>query len=195
MINCILQNQRKGIVMITLKTPLCDLLNINYPIIQAGMAGGATTVDLIANVSNAGGLGSLGAAYMKQDALRKTIREIKQRTDRPFAVNLFCTEDDFPPHNIEHEQEVKAALLSIGKHLGITDEDIQFQTTDLFNERFQVLIEEEVPIISTAFGILPIDKMETAKRGNIKIISMVTTVKEAMLAENVGVRCYCRSRQ
>ncbi|WP_071394813.1 NAD(P)H-dependent flavin oxidoreductase [Bacillus tuaregi] len=173
--------------MITLDTPLCDGLNIKYPIIQAGMAGGSTTVELIANVCNAGGLGSLGAAYMMPDDIRKAIRNIKQQTDRPFAVNLFCVEDIINQNDKEHEHEVKEVLLSLGENLGITEDHIQFQTPNLFNERFQVLIEEEVPIISTAFGILPVDKMAAAKQRNIKVISMVTTVKEAMIAEKAGV--------
>ena len=45
--------------MLTMSTDLCDLLKIKYPIIQAGMAGGATTPALVASVSNAGGLGTL----------------------------------------------------------------------------------------------------------------------------------------
>ena len=173
--------------MITLQTPLCDVLNIKYPIIQAGMAGGSTTVELIANVCNAGGLGSLGAAYMMPDDIRKAIRNIKQQTDCPFAVNLFCVEDIINPNEKKHEHEVKEVLIRLGKNLGIKEEHIKFQTPDLFNERFQVLIEEEVPIISTAFGILPVDKMEAAKQRKIKVISMVTTVKEAVIAEKAGV--------
>lgn len=173
--------------MITLQTPLCEVLNIKYPIIQAGMAGGSTTVELIANVCNAGGLGSLGAAYMMPDDIRKTIKDIRQQTDRPFAVNLFCVEDLNTPSDKKHENEVKEVLISLGKNLSITEDHIQFQTPDLFNERFQVLIEEEVPIISTAFGILPDDKMEAVKQRKIKVISMVTTVKEAVIAEKAGV--------
>lgn len=171
--------------MITLQTPLCKLLGIDYPIIQAGMAGGSTTVELIVNVCNAGGLGSLGAAYMKPEAIRKAIRDIKQQTNRPFAVNLFCVNDVVDQNEDKHE--VQKVLNQIGKQLGIAENSIQFQTTDLFEEQFQVLIEENVPIISTAFGVLPSTKMETAKQRGMKVISMVTTVKEAILAENAGV--------
>lgn len=171
--------------MITLQTPLCKLLDIDYPIIQAGMAGGSTTVELIVNVCNAGGLGSLGAAYMKPEAIRMAIRDIKQQTNRPFAVNLFCVNDVVDQNEDNHE--VQKVLNRIGKQLGIAENSIQFQTTDFFEEQFQVLIEENVPIISTAFGVLPATKMETAKQRGIKVISMVTTVKEAILAESAGV--------
>ncbi|MFP3490880.1 nitronate monooxygenase, partial [Staphylococcus sp. SIMBA_130] len=71
-----------------------SMLNITYPIVQAGMAGGVTTPQLVASVSNAGGLGSLGAGYMTPEQMKKAIRDIKRLTPKPFAVNLFIPEDD-----------------------------------------------------------------------------------------------------
>jgi nitronate monooxygenase len=65
-----------------------SLLCTRYPIVQAPMAG-ASTPELVAAVSNAGGLGSLGAALLAPDDLRAAIREIRARTDAPFGVNLF----------------------------------------------------------------------------------------------------------
>ncbi|EMF45675.1 Enoyl-[acyl-carrier-protein] reductase [Planococcus halocryophilus Or1] len=66
--------------MISLKTEICQLFKIEYPIIQAGMAGGPTTVELVAEVSNAGSLGTLGAAYMTPDELRQAIKAIQSKT-------------------------------------------------------------------------------------------------------------------
>jgi NAD(P)H-dependent flavin oxidoreductase YrpB (nitropropane dioxygenase family) len=60
-----------------LHTKLCDLLNIQYPIIQAGMAGGPTTPELVAAVSNAGGLGILAASRLTPEQLRDAIQRIK----------------------------------------------------------------------------------------------------------------------
>lgn len=172
--------------MITLKTDLCILLNIDYPIIQAGMAGGATTPEMIANVSNAGGLGTLGAAYMKPEDIQKAILDIRKLTNKPFAVNLFCVE------NIElldknQAAEVKSELMRIGQGLGVKDTDINFEAAEYFEEQFEVLVENKVPVISTAFGLLSSEKMKIAKENNIKVISMVTTVEEAMLSEKNGV--------
>src|SRR5699024_11547620 len=67
-------------------------LEIKYPIIQAGMAGGITTPELVAAVSNAGGLGTLGAGYMSAEQVKQTIRKIKQLTNKPFGINLFIPE-------------------------------------------------------------------------------------------------------
>lgn len=70
-----------------IKTSLCDLLGIQYPIIQGGMAWVATA-ELAAAVSNAGGLGIIGAGNAPGDYVREEIRKIKTMTDKPFGVNI-----------------------------------------------------------------------------------------------------------
>lgn len=70
-----------------LKNKLCQLLNIEYPILQGGMAWVATA-ELAAAVSNAGGLGLIGAGHMPPDALRAEIRKTKSMTNKPFGVNI-----------------------------------------------------------------------------------------------------------
>lgn len=66
---------------------ICKLLNIKYPVIQGGMAWVATA-ELAAAVSNAGGLGLIGAGHMPPDALRKEIRRAKELTTKVFGVNV-----------------------------------------------------------------------------------------------------------
>ena len=70
-----------------LHTRLTKLLGIEHPIIQGGMAWTATW-ELAAAVSNAGGLGIIGAGHMPTDLLRDQIRGAKPATDKPFGVNL-----------------------------------------------------------------------------------------------------------
>jgi nitronate monooxygenase len=72
--------------------PLLQRLRIDYPILLAPMAGEAAKAPLVAAVSNAGGLGMLGAGYMSPEKLLATIAEIRALTSRPFGVNLFVTE-------------------------------------------------------------------------------------------------------
>ena len=64
---------------------LCKLLKIRYPIIQADMAG-STTPELVAAVSNAGGLGIVGAAIVTPDQLLEMILKIKKLTTCPYGV-------------------------------------------------------------------------------------------------------------
>ena len=69
-----------------LRTALCDLLGIEHPIIQAGM-GEFTSAELVAAVSNAGGLGSLGCAYRTMGEIKTQMATTKELTSQPFAVN------------------------------------------------------------------------------------------------------------
>ena len=71
---------------IMFKTRVCDILGIEYPIVLAGM-GGASTPELAAAVSNAGGLGVLGAAGCGPKQLREWIRRTRELTDKPFGVD------------------------------------------------------------------------------------------------------------
>jgi NAD(P)H-dependent flavin oxidoreductase YrpB (nitropropane dioxygenase family) len=69
------------------KTRLTDLLGIRHPIVQAGM-GYVAGAKLAAATSRAGGLGVIASATMSLDQLRTAIREVRERTDAPFGVNL-----------------------------------------------------------------------------------------------------------
>ncbi|MCH9743410.1 MAG: nitronate monooxygenase, partial [Gammaproteobacteria bacterium] len=69
------------------------------------MAGGITTPELIAAVSNAGGLGSLGAGYLSADEITDQIKKIRALTDKPFAVNLFIPDET----SIVSSEQVDAA--------------------------------------------------------------------------------------
>src|SRR5215510_5102358 len=72
-----------------LRTPLCDLFGIEHPILLAGM-GGVSMAPLVAAVSNAGGLGVIGAAALSPDDLREEIRRTRALTRKPFAVDLLA---------------------------------------------------------------------------------------------------------
>jgi NAD(P)H-dependent flavin oxidoreductase YrpB (nitropropane dioxygenase family) len=70
-----------------LRTRLCDILDIEYPIILAGM-GGVATAELVAAVSEAGGLGVVGAASMPADEIERQVRRIRDLTSKPFGVDV-----------------------------------------------------------------------------------------------------------
>jgi len=79
-------------------TPICDYFGIKYPILLAGM-GGVAMHKLVAAVSNAGGLGVIGAASLSPDLLRAEIRKTRELTDKPFAVDLLAPIPDMMrPH-------------------------------------------------------------------------------------------------
>ncbi|MNH98275.1 Nitronate monooxygenase [compost metagenome] len=169
---------------IQLETDICRMFNIRYPIFLAGMAGGISTAKLVAAVSDAGGLGTLGAAYMEPAAIREAIQEIRQLTNAPFAVNLFAIDVS---DNQTRVKEVQIELNQIRDVLGIphaAEEPVV--TPDFFEQQLAVLFEERVPVISTAFGFLKESFLQQAQSAGIRIVTMVTTVREALLAEQAG---------
>jgi enoyl-[acyl-carrier protein] reductase II len=70
-----------------IRTPVCDLLGIDVPIIQAGMGPFGSGAELAAAVSNAGALGTLGAALRPMDDFERQVARLRELTDRPFAIN------------------------------------------------------------------------------------------------------------
>jgi enoyl-[acyl-carrier protein] reductase II len=74
---------------VTLRTPVCDLLGIEVPVFLAGM-GGVAFADVCAAVSEAGGFGTLGMAMSSPEQIRAEMRKVRERTQRPFGVDLLA---------------------------------------------------------------------------------------------------------
>jgi NAD(P)H-dependent flavin oxidoreductase YrpB (nitropropane dioxygenase family) len=77
----------------TLRTPICELFGIRYPIVQTGM-GYVSGPELTAATAEAGGLGILGGGSMTYDELVAAVRRVKELTDRPFGVNMRASQAD-----------------------------------------------------------------------------------------------------
>jgi enoyl-[acyl-carrier protein] reductase II len=99
-----------------LYTPICDYFGIKYPIVLAGM-GAVSMHKLVAAVSNAGGLGVIGAASLTPEQLRAEIRKTRELTDKPFAVDLLAPIPDMMrPHMpvlIEEKVRIFVAGLAV----------------------------------------------------------------------------------
>jgi enoyl-[acyl-carrier protein] reductase II len=95
-----------------LRTSICDLLGIDVPIIQAGM-GTFTSADLVAAVSNAGALGSLGAGTRSMESLKEQLARVHELTDRPFAVNFTLVPVPPTPEALSLTLAAKPRLVSL----------------------------------------------------------------------------------
>ena len=91
---------------------ICDLLGIDYPILQGGMAW-LGTAELVSAVSNAGGLGVIGSGDAPTEWLRAQIRQTRQMTGRPFAVNIMMM-SPFLADNLKLVVEEKVGILTFG---------------------------------------------------------------------------------
>lgn len=78
-----------------MKTEITELLGIEYPVIQGGMAWVAE-YHLASAVSEAGGLGIIGAASAPPEVVREQIRKVKERTEKPFGVNVMLMNPNAP---------------------------------------------------------------------------------------------------
>ena len=164
---------------------LLKKLGIEYPIIQAPMAGGPTTPELIAAVSNAGGLGSLGAAYLKPADLIDAIRHIRALTSKPFNVNLFAggyhTDTDFDA------QPMLAALTEIHAKLGLPAPTLPAVPSYPFSEQFEAVLEAHPPVFSFTFGVPNNKDLLRLRAHGIVTMGTATTVEEARILASAGV--------
>ncbi|MCJ7841056.1 nitronate monooxygenase [Lederbergia sp. NSJ-179] len=165
---------------------ITQALNIKYPIIQAGMAGGVTTPELVAAVSNAGALGTLGAGYMSPEQTQESIRKIKQLTDQPFGVNLFVPE--LPDISEDVIEKANEWLRPFREELNLSEKpEVQKPSASFFEKQIEIMMEEQVPICSFTFGIPPKETVQKLKKRNTVVIGTATTVKEAMANEEHGM--------
>jgi nitronate monooxygenase len=178
---------------------LCKLLNIKYPIIQAGMAG-QTTAELVAAVSNAGGLGILGATRMTPDQLLETIKKIKEKTVKPFGVNLWIgpsiinnkNQDEKPVREFLNEKIRKPFSIPLKPEIpderqGSNTANNSIQNSSFeskYNEQIKIIVEEGVPVASFVMGD-PVKFIDKIHSKGINVMSMVTNVEDAVtLAKN-----------
>jgi len=168
-----------------LETKLTRKLNVQYPIIQAPMAGGPTTPELVAAVSNAGGMGSLGAGYLAPDQIRSAIKAIRQLSDRPFGVNLFVPEE--PNTSDDRIDGMNDYLDKYRAELGIASSPPVPKLAESFEEQVEVLLEENVPVFSFTFGIPSLEVIQAFQRRGTVVIGTATTVEEGARLEASGV--------
>jgi nitronate monooxygenase len=167
-------------------TPLCDLLDIKYPLIQAGMSG-FTTPELVASVSNAGALGILGAARLSSTQLKESISKIKDKTNCPFGVNLLLA----PPERQGSKEEVRKVQDYFNRirqnqkiPLQSTIADIKLPPNNI-QEKLKIIMEERVPLVSFGLGD-PDQIVKEVHEVGIKVMTMVTTVQEALQVARGG---------
>jgi nitronate monooxygenase len=166
-----------------LSTRFCSQYGIRYPIVQAPMAGGWTTPELVAAVTNAGGLGSLPATRLSVDALRDAIAKIRSATHGPFAVNFLVGPPDDAPADVNAMQLV---LDEVRAELGLPPGPRALRLPpSVIAEQLGVALEAGVPVISFAMGC-PSPLIQAAHSAGARVFVMVTTVDEAIEAERFG---------
>ncbi len=175
-----------------LHTALCDLLGIEYPILQSGM-GGIAGPDLVAAVSHAGALGIIAGLNVAPEDLRKMIRRVRELTDRPFGVNLWLHPALRPPTDPATlpETDVRGAqsiLNRFRERLGVAPTTARPAPLPNFvDAAFAVVIDERVPVFSVALGDPGPDMVAACRARGVKVMGMVATVDAARILAASGV--------
>ena len=164
---------------------LLTRLGVENPVILAPMAGGPGSPELAAAVSNAGGLGCLGAAYLPPEQLRSDIRRIRTLTAKPFGVNLFARGPEAP--QLVDPGPIVAILAEIHQKFGLAPPAPPAPVPDPFPEQLAVILEEHVPVFSFTFGMPDRAALEALRKRRILILGSATTMEEAHLLSKAGV--------
>jgi nitronate monooxygenase len=142
------------------------------------MAGGPSTVELAAAVSEAGGLGFLAAGYRTADAVREEIGALRGRSSAPFGVNVFVPRSD--PVDEASLAEYVERLREFGE-LGEPRWD-----DDQWEAKLGVLADERVPVVSFTFALPSAEELERLRGAGSELWMTVTSVAEARAAVERG---------
>ena len=192
-----------------LRTKLCDILDIEYPILSAGMGPSlvgektGAPVELVVAVSEAGGLGVLGAAGFTVDEMREEIREIKKLTDKPFGVDLLLPAQtveqgdsayDGPPELLLSDiiKTLPKAhyewIMKIKEEMRLPEIEATIKmasTTSFPHASIKVCIEEGVPLFCAGLGN-PGFMVEDAHAAGMKVLGISGNTKNAVRIARSG---------
>lgn len=191
-----------------LRTRLCDMLDIEYPILSAGMGPNllgeetGAPVELVVAVSEAGGLGVLGGSGYSIAELRQAIRDIKAKTDKPFGVDILLPKSIVGTEELTGGGEVPLSQLlqtmpqahqdwvkKMKVDLDLPDVEIMVKmdtTTMMPSEAVQVCIEEKIPLFCAGLGN-PGFMVEEAHASGVKVLAITGNTKNAKRMADSGI--------
>ncbi|MEO6283146.1 MAG: nitronate monooxygenase [Dyadobacter sp.] len=171
------------------QTRITQLLGIRYPILLGPMGGGFSTPELLAAVSNAGGLGSLGAYTLTPEQLLLADQTIKSLTDKPYNVNLWVSDVDpeLASYSAESLEKVKALFKPYFDSLNIALPELDQNIPSKFDKQLEVLFKIKPAVFSFIFGIPSAEILNEARRLGIKTVGAATTLDEALALEEAKV--------
>lgn len=165
-------------------------LGITYPVIQAPMLG-VTTPQMVAAVTNAGGLGSLPVGGLSPDQTRELIRQTKSLTNKTFSVNFFAHQ--VPDYSMDDALAMQDFLEKLCR-----DHNIPFERQDIsafkfytYEDQIEILISENIPFVSFTFGIIDEASVKALHAANILIGGSATSLKEGDVLTQLGIDIIC----
>lgn len=163
---------------------LTRALGIRHPLIQAPMGGGFTPAPLVAAVCKAGALGSIAGAYLTPDGIAHAAEEVRERTNKPFAINLFAGGTAGGKVDPEPMLEVLARWHA---RLGLEPPGAVPAPPDPFDAQLEAVLAATPAVFSFTMGVPEAAAISALKARGIFVIGTATTVEEARVLEAAGV--------
>jgi nitronate monooxygenase len=154
------------------------------PIIQGPMAGGANTPAMVAAVSKAGGLGSIGASMLSLDMIRTQVAEVRRLASGPFMLNFFVQRTPSPSQ--EEVDRAASLLRPVWSSLGWPELPRPAKWCEDFAAQFELLLELKPAVASFTFDILPTSQVKRLHDAGIFVIGTATTVGEGLAWQAAG---------
>lgn len=170
-------------------TKLKEILGIDYPIMQGPFGGNFSTAELVAAVSNAGGMGGYGAYTLSPQEIVEVNNNIKILTNKPYNINLWVSDTDAPDGIVSDEQyeQAKQLFKPYFDEAGIVLPEKPAPFTSRFENQVQVILDIRPRLFSFVFGIPSANILEQCRKYAIKTAGAATTLDEAIALENAGV--------
>lgn len=161
-----------------------DIFGISYAICQAPMLGVATP-EMVAAVSNAGGIGTLPLGGLPPSLSEELILKTQSLTDKPFIVNMFLN----PIVEIDQEaiDAMQDELSSIGNDIGYVHERITEFKQEGYHGNLEVVKRLGLKYLAFTFGCFTDQEIKELHQRNIYLIGTATTVEEAVFLDNKGI--------
>jgi nitronate monooxygenase len=165
-------------------TSFLDRLKLRHPVIQAPMAGGGDTPQLVAAVSEAGAFGFIGAAYLTSQQIGEAARAVRLLTKQPFGINLFAP---LPaPVAPSNPRPALERVASYFREVGLPAPESVPQPKDAFAEQVAAALETGAIAFSFTLGIPSSAVLEAIRSRGMAFVATATTVQEAIAIEQAG---------
>ncbi|POB00544.1 nitronate monooxygenase [Chromobacterium sinusclupearum] len=168
---------------------LWQRLQLKLPVIQAPMAGGATTPQLVSAVCEAGGLGFLAGAMLSPEQIGQEAARIRARTSQPFGINLFIQDDPAP--SAETLEPALNLLRPWHAELGLAEPTAPERFCQPFEAQWLALLEARPAVASFTFGIMTSEQVRALRAENILVIGTATNLAEGLAWAEAGADAVC----
>ncbi len=173
-------------------TRVTERLGIRYPIVQGAFGGGLSTPQLVAAVSNAGGLGSFGAHGLEPDQIEATARDIRSRSAGAFGLNLWVPLPGERSEGLTHAR-YDAAVARLRPYFAELDleppglEDLAQASTPHFDRQVEAVLRARPAVFSFIFGIPSTEVLRECRRLGIVTVGTATNLAEGEALGAAGI--------